>query len=163
MLIKIGTAYVDPLEISAIQPDRDVSLPDYERAQQICITLKEGPSFWIDASMDEAEAALIDAGVIEEPDFREPPELSEEEADAVEDLLAAGFEFIARDADGKLFAYRCHPTDPDPGYWLPVPNENPRQLNAAAFPCIDVCECWDLSLLLGPSLEVIPCQNPETT
>ena len=161
MLIKIGTAYVDPLEISAIQPDRDVSLPDYERAQQICITLKEGPSFWIDASMDEAEAALIDAGVIEEPDFREPPELSQAETEDAEELSAAGFEYLARDGDGKLFAYHRRPTD-NAGFWMPV-NEHPRKLDAASFPCIDFGECWELSLLLSPSLEVIPCQKSERT
>ena len=33
MLIKIGSAYVDPAEIAAIEPDRDDSLQAYERAQ----------------------------------------------------------------------------------------------------------------------------------
>ena len=50
MLVKIGSAFIDPNEIAAIVPDRE----DIEQATQICITLRHGSSFWIDAPMDEA-------------------------------------------------------------------------------------------------------------
>lgn len=67
MLVKIGSAFIDPTEIAAVMPDREDGLTELELATQICITLKQGGSFWLDATMDEAEAALIDAGVIEDP------------------------------------------------------------------------------------------------
>lgn len=157
MLIKIGSAYVDPAEIAAATYLAATEL-DPERFE---VTLRSGEWVTVYCSAAEFKAALIDAGVIEEPDFREPPELSEEEADAVKELSAAGFEYLARDGDGMLFAYHRRPTD-NAGFWMPV-NEHPRKLDAASFPCIDFGECWELSLLLSPSLEVIPCQKPERT
>lgn len=121
MLIKIGTAYVDPSEISAIQPDRDNSLPVYERAPQICITLKEGPSFWIDASMDEAEAALIDAGCIENPypEAEDTPAMTEDELEELRSLSHDGFGFLARDYDHRLYAYRNCPERDAVGWFDP--------------------------------------------
>lgn len=111
MLIKIGSAYVDPAEIAAIEPDRDDSLQAFERAQQICVTLKQGPSFWIDATMDEAEAALIDAGCIENPcpEDVDPPVMTEDELEELRSLNRDGFSFLARDYDNWLFAYRNRP------------------------------------------------------
>ena len=111
MLIKIGSAYVDPAEIAAIEPDRDDSLPDYERAKQIYVALKSGPSFWVDATMDEAEAALIDAGFIDNPypEDEDPPAMTEDELDELRSLSRDGFGFLARDYDHRLYAYRNCP------------------------------------------------------
>ena len=111
MLIKIGSAYVNPAEIAAIEPDRDDSLPDYERARKIYVSLKSGPSFWTDATMDEAEAALIDAGCIENPypEDVDPPAMTEDELDELRSLSRDGFGFLARDYDHRLYAYRNRP------------------------------------------------------
>ena len=157
MLIKVGSAYVDPAEIAAATYF-DATQLDPERFE---VTLHSGEWVTVYCSAAEFEAALIDAGVIEESDFREPPELSQAETEDAEELSAAGYEYLARDGDGQLFAYHRRPTD-NAGFWMPV-NEHPRKLDAASFPCIDFGECWELSLLLSPSLEVIPCQKPEKT
>lgn len=153
MLIKIGSALIDPNEIAAIVPDREDGLTDIEQATQICITLRHGSSFWIDAPMDEAEAALIDAGVIENP-YPEPagPELDDEELAKLRDLETDGYRFLARDKDGKLFAFRRRP-EHDGAYW------NDPSINAAAgtlrihegFDFIDSDdeEPHDIALLLG--------------
>lgn len=128
MLVKIGSAFIDPNEIAAIVPDREDGLTGIEQATQICITLRQGGSFWIDAPMDEAEAALIDAGVIENP-YPEPPEpeveLTDEEMAKLRDLESDGYLYLARDKDGKLFAFR-HVPEYDGAYW------NDPSINAAA-------------------------------
>lgn len=119
MLIKIGNALIDPAEIAAITPDRDETLAPYEASTQICITLRHGGSFWIDAPMDEAEAALIDAGAIKDPyEDREPdgPELTDGELAVLHDLESDGYLYMARDKDGKLFAFRRRP-EYDGAYW----------------------------------------------
>ncbi len=121
MLIKIGSAYVDPAEIAAIEPDRDDSLQAYERAQQVCIILKQGGSFWADATMDEAEAALIDAGCIENPypEDVDPPVMTEDELDELRSLSRDGFGFLARDYDHRLYAYRNCPERDAVGWFDP--------------------------------------------
>ena len=121
MLIKIGSAFVDPAEIAAIEPDRDDSLQAFERAQQICVTLKQGPSFWTDATMDEAEAALIDAGCIENPypEDEDPPAMTEDELDELRSLSHDGFGFLARDYDHRLYAYRNCPERDAVGWFDP--------------------------------------------
>lgn len=115
MLVKIGSAFIDPMEIAAVMPDREDGLTELELATKICVTLKQGGSFWLDATMDEAEAALIDAGVIEDP-YPDVLDLSSDEMAELIRLRRAGCKWIARDIDGKLFAYRCKPVF-DGAYW----------------------------------------------
>lgn len=121
MLIKIGDAWIDPEEIAMINDSYDSHL---EAQPQICIHLRHGSGTWIHSTMDEAEAALIDAGVIEDPAADvDKLELTEAEHAAVEALYNDGFHFLARDADGKLYAFDREPhkegaywdNDPDPG------------------------------------------------
>lgn len=121
MLIKIGSAFVDPTEIAAIEPDRDDSLQAYERAQQICIILKQGGSFRADATMDEAEAALIDAGCIENPypEDEDPPAITEDELEELRSLSHDGFGYLARDYDHRLYAYRNCPERDAVGWFDP--------------------------------------------
>ena len=126
MLIKIGNALVDPFEIVAIAPDRDECPLGYEKAVLIRIELRHGGSLWIDATMDEAEAALIDAGVVTdlltdlEPDDS-PLQLTDEESERLRELESYGYKYLARDKDGKLYAFQQKPEyggfywmDPDP-------------------------------------------------
>lgn len=128
MLIKIGNALVDPNEIAVIQPDRNERLSDYDKSTRILIELRNGGSIWIEASMDEAEAALIDAGVV--TDLTDDPPQDEETAPAlsafeIEELCKLyenEYRYMARDKDGKLYAYRRKPeyggfywSDPGPG------------------------------------------------
>lgn len=122
MLIKIGAAFLDPDEIQTVTPDRN------EEHKQICVGLKGGLICWIEGTMDEAEAALIDAGVMIDPaaDPKENetpgPEMDAEERYRLEDLDADGYRYLARDKDGKLYAFRRKPvfegfywSDPGPG------------------------------------------------
>lgn len=121
MLIKIGSALIDPSEIVAIKPYPDDCL-------KICVILRNTFSILTDASMDEAEAALIDAGVV--TDLTDDPPQDEEAAPAlsafeIEELCKLyenKYRYMARDKDGKLYAYRRKPeyggfywSDPGPG------------------------------------------------
>lgn len=124
MLIKIGSALIDPVEIAAVSPYSDETLSALEKATHVCIVFKHGESLWIDATMDEAEAALIDAGVVTDlPDDHNPvPPLTDAEVEKLYELESDGYKYLARDKDGKLYAYRRKPeyggfywSDPGPG------------------------------------------------
>ena len=122
MLIKIRNTLIDPEEVQTVTPDRN------EEREQVLIGFKGGCSCWIEGTMEEAEAALINAGVMIDP--AADPEENETplpELDAMElwklgDLNAAGFRYLARDKDGKLYAFRHKPvfdgfywSNPEPG------------------------------------------------
>lgn len=115
MLIKIGDCWVDPLEIAMIKGGAD-PIGEDTMHPQICITLRHGGSSWIEATMDEAEAALIDAGLIENEYGGGDPGLNEGELGLLAALDAEGYEWLARDGDGKLYAFRSKPTK-DGVYW----------------------------------------------
>jgi len=147
MLIKIGDCFVDPEEVALIRGDE----PDYhpDTGSQILIQLRSGGNVWITATMDEAEAALIDAGVIENPypDAEdEPPELTENERSELAALDANGYEYIARDADGKLYAYKCEPGRAD-GYYFARGASEAEKVEGA-FDCVDFGEAWSIAFLL---------------
>lgn len=62
MLVKIGSAFIDPAEIAAARHEPATSLdPEY-----ISITLRSGECALINCSMEEFEAALKSAGLLEE-------------------------------------------------------------------------------------------------
>lgn len=144
MLIKIGNCWVDPNEIAAIFPTAD--LPS---TPKVGITLRSGGSTWAETTMDEAEAALIDAGYIENPypEEDEPPELTQEEHDAAADLYDRGFEWLARDKDGKLYAYRDKPKR-DGAYWDTPVSKAERIDEGFDFVAYDDEEPWSIGYLL---------------
>jgi len=147
MLIKIGDCFVDPEQIQAV---RDMFVPALDQEPTIEIILANGECFEAQAAIDEAEAALIDAGVIENPYYDEPIEalpLSAEERIELEALDSQGFEYIARDEDGKLYAYRCEPGRED-GYYFSPGSQQPEPV-AGAFDCIDADVAWSILFLLG--------------
>ena len=91
MLIKIGDAWVDPEEIVGVVSGED---PPQTLHPQIMVILRGSASLWVRATMDEAEAALIDAGYIENPypeDDDAAPELSTEERVELEAFDGQGF------------------------------------------------------------------------
>lgn len=150
MLIKIGDAWVDPNEITLIRDCTEElceGLPGQPHPQ-VYIHLRHGASAWISATMDEAEAALIDAGVIENPYPDEPPELTEEEREELKALFDQDFEYLARDGDGKLYAYKKKPTR-DGAYWDTPDNEKPKLLSES-FDSIgsDDEDPWAIDFLL---------------
>ena len=149
MLVKIGSAWIDPEEIAMILPDQPVEDWTPEDSQNICVHLRHGDSMWIRATMDEAEAALIDAGLIENPypEEDEPPELTQEEHAAAADLYDRGFEWLARDKDGKLYAYRDKPKR-DGAYWDTPVTRAERIDEGFDFVSFEDEEPWSIVYLL---------------
>ena len=147
MLVKIGDCFVDPEQIHAV---RDMFVPALDETPTVEIILANGECFEAQAAMDEAEAALIDAGVIENPypeDALETPALSDNERIELEALDAQGYEYIARDADGKLYAYKCEPGRAD-GYYFARGASEAEKVEGA-FDCVDFDEAWSILFLLG--------------
>ena len=70
----------------------------------------------VSGSVADLQAALIDAGLIADPDSELLPELTPEEEEELRHLYALGFTWMARDIDGKLYAYKDRPK-PDGAYW----------------------------------------------
>lgn len=111
MLIKIGSALIDPEEIVAIMPDLGEKAMTHEEGPHIRIDFKSGGSVWIDSTMDEAEAALIDAGVVTDlPADHDPvPPLTDAEVKKLYGLKSDGYKYLARDKDGMLYAFQHKP------------------------------------------------------
>ena len=146
MLIKIGDAWIDPEEIAMINDSYDSHL---EVQPQICIHLRHGSGTWIHSTMDEAEAVLIDAGYIENPypEEDEPPELTEEEHDTAADLYDRDFEWLARDKDGKLYAFRDKP-EKEGAYWNSFANKAEPIDEGFDFVSFEDEEPWSIVYLL---------------
>ena len=141
MLIKIGDCWVDPKEIAAFQ--------ESDPNREIMITLRGTEILYVHTTMDEAEAALIDAGVIEDPTFDEPPELTDEEDAKAQALFDAGYKYLARDEDGKLFAYKFEPVE-NQGFYMPgSPAETAERIDRF-FDFISPGGCCPIAGLLPP-------------
>lgn len=117
MLIKIGSAFVDPAEIAAATYWAATEL-DPERFE---VTLHSGEWVTVYCSAAEFEAALIDAGCIENPypEDEDPPAMTEDELDELRTLSSDGFGFLARDYDRRLYAYRNCPERDAVGWFDP--------------------------------------------
>jgi len=160
MLIKIGDAWVDPEEISFMAPhlDADSFITTYAGTAEnnapvkpdTFINLKHGGVFVINTTLDEAEAALIDAGYIENPypEDDPAPELSAEERVELEAFDAQGFAWLARDEDGKVFAYKEKPAL-EGGYFFTPGSSQPVQA-AGAFSFLQPCDLTAIPFLLCP-------------
>lgn len=101
MLIKIGSVWIDPEEIAAAEFDATLF---------VTFHLKTGAVVTASAGEEEVTAALMDAGLL--PDDRPPEafiELTVEESDELRHLYAIGCSWIARDKDGKAYAYKARP------------------------------------------------------
>lgn len=111
MLIKIGSALVDPEEIVAIKPYPDGHFDCCDQSVLIDIILRNSTSFLTDSTMDEAEAALIDAGVVTDltPDHDPVPPLTDAEVKKLYELKSDGYKYLARDKDGMLYAFQHKP------------------------------------------------------
>lgn len=129
MLVKIGDCFVDPEEIVGIAPGPQ---PPHEVQDPIIgIRLRgNSGSLPVHTTMDEAEAALIDAGYIEPLEGDDAVELSEEEEQELRAFYDQGFAYIARDCDNKLFAYKEEPCR-DGGYWFSPGGTQPVAVEGA--------------------------------
>lgn len=147
MLIKIGDCFVDPEQIQAV---RDMFVPGRDEAPTVEIILPGPTCFRAEATIDEAEAALIDAGVIENPypeDELEALALTENERIELAGLDAQGYEYIARDIDGKLYAYKGEPGR-ESGYYYAPGATFPEKVNWD-FVFVEPGEAWSIPFLLG--------------
>ena len=147
MLIKIGSALIDPEEIVAIKPYSD----DY---MKICVMLRNTYSILTDATMDEAEAALIDAGVVTDltakhgDDEPPAPPLCVEEVAKLTELAGNGYKFLARDKDGRLYAFEHKPEYG--GFYWEDPKRGPAlQVDGLTFISEDDEEPTEISELLN--------------
>ena len=145
MLIRIGDCFVDPEQIQAV---RDLFVPGDE-TPTLEIILPGECCFQVEATMDEAEAALIDAGMIENPYPEDDGvKLSTEEHAELDELYGMGYEYLARDADGKLCAYKTDPLQGD-GYYYPRGAEHAEHV-AGAFSFIEASDgVWSVPSLLS--------------
>lgn len=160
MLIKIGDAWVDPEEISFMTPhlDADSFITSYVGTAEnnapvkpdTLINLKHGGAFVINTTLDEVEAALIDAGLIENPysEEDEAPELSTEERVELEAFDVQGFAWLARDADGKVFAYKEKPMLENGYFFAPGATQPVQAVGAFAF--LQPCDFTAIPFLLNP-------------
>lgn len=155
MLIKIGNAWVDPEQIALFMPDH-VAYHNgigFEDGHELLFVLKDCAEtpFSVEATMDEAEAALIDAGLIENPypeDDDEAPELSTEERVELEAFDIQGFAWLARDADGKVFAYKEKPALENGYFFSPGATQPVQAVGAFAF--LQPCDFTAIPFLLCP-------------
>lgn len=145
MLIKIGDAWVDPEEIVAV---RSLFEPG-DAHPMLHVIFRQTGELGIEATLDEAEAALIDAGYIENPyPEDEAPELTVYERTELEAFDAQGFTWLARDADGKVFAYKKKPALED-GYYFAPGATQPVQA-AGDYLFLDLCDGMEIGFLLCP-------------
>ena len=149
MLIKIGDAWVDPEEIVGIVPE--AVFPYGNSNPTIYIQMRGSVgSLCAHTTMDEAEAALIDAGLIENPYPEEDaaPELSTEEHVELEAFDLQGFAWLARDADGKVFAYKEKPALENGYFFSPGATQPVQAVGAFAF--LQPCDFTAIPFLLCP-------------
>lgn len=149
MLIKIGDAWVDPEEIVGIVPAAGFPYGDSNPTIFIQMRGSTG-SLCAHTTMDEAEAALIDAGYIENPypENEEAPELSTEEHVELEAFDLQGFAWLARDADGKVFAYKEKPALENGYFFSPGATQPVQAVGAFAF--LQPCDFTAIPFLLCP-------------
>lgn len=140
MLIKIGNAYVAPAEIAAAT-HWDATKLDPERFE---VTLRSGEWVTVYCSAAEFEAALIDAGVIEDPTTDNLPELTEAELTKLGELHDSGYKYLARDADGKLYAYMSKPNLNGVSFYSSSFTEKATQV-FEAFDFLGPCACFDIT------------------
>ena len=98
-MIRFGDVYIAEDQIAAVYRSKT-------EEDRVWIALKCGRSIYCSVEMLEAERALISAGMILLGDV--------EPCDAVvlllQDLQDDGYKYMARDADGGLFAFENQPT-----------------------------------------------------
>ena len=70
-----------------------------------------------------------------------------EEQTELSALDAQGYEYIARDIDGKLYAYKSEPGR-EGGYYY-APGATAPEKVVGDFLCVDADEAWSISFLLG--------------
>lgn len=102
MLIRIGDEFFEAAEIAAVRPAASAS--------KTVLVLRCGRECTILRDYEDALGDLAAAGLLADPESMAMPKLEPEEREELKHLALLGFGWIARDGDGKLFAYRDFPT-----------------------------------------------------
>lgn len=97
-MIRFGDAYITESEIAAIFPSDTTD-------DEVWIALKSGRMICCEMDMIEAERVMVERGLVP-LDGVEPGAMH---LLLLEDLAEQGYEHLARDADGMLFAYEQQP------------------------------------------------------
>lgn len=122
MLIKIGDCWVDPEEVVAIYPDECSEFAPGDVVSTAVVFRGAEHAVFTHCRINEAVDALQRAGYIadaaDEEAPPEPVELSSGEREELSTLLAYGYEWIARDRDGKAFAYWAKPEKDGPEWGM---------------------------------------------
>ena len=122
MLYKLGENWIDPGEIAAVQK------PPAPGAD---IYLRNGTRLFAAVTREELEAFFLAAGLI--PDEDDGITIDEADTEELYDLHDQGYRYLARDIDGKLYAYAERPRK-NAGYWEAAPKDavRPKKMNPAA-------------------------------
>lgn len=114
MLTKIGGVWVNLCEIVAAEHLPATKLDP----ESVDIVLQNGEHVLASCSAEEFDAALAAAGLL--PDEKgNDLRLLDEDYELLTTIFEEGFRYLARDVDGKLYAYRHEPSR-DGAYWNPA-------------------------------------------
>lgn len=97
-MIRFGDVYIAENQIAAVYPSKT-------EEEKVWVALKCGRSIYCSVEMLEAERALISAGMI----LLGEVEPCDAEEILLQDLKAEGYRYLARDADGSLYAFQMLP------------------------------------------------------
>ena len=140
MLVNIGDGLFDPSEVVALYPLGD--------GHQSRLVLRNGAVCPVISSYDEAKEDLSEAGIYIDPKNPPVPKLTTEEHEELSHLYALGFTYIARDADGRLYAY-SDPPRKSGAYWTGTDNGDQKRMQGDFdFITEDAAEPWLISALL---------------
>ena len=145
MMVKIGNAWVEPGSIVAVAP----TVSEGYRPTPTCsVFLRSGQRMIIGGQMELVEEDLIEAGLIGDPESERPPALNAEEEAELKHLYALGYLYLARDQDGRLFAFQEVPKR-EGAYWSDHSTVAAHRMSAA-FGFIDEgdAEPWAIEDLL---------------
>lgn len=136
-MVKIGEAYVDLKSVEAITPMRECN--------GYALFLAGGRIVGL-SGVTEAEVldALEAGGCLDPQCVTFTPSLAEQELAELHTLWIGGFRYVARDSNGKIFAYRTKPSKGE-NEWE-ADNDEVRRVN------IDTCEA--LSFEKGNMLDL---------
>lgn len=97
-MIRFGDVYVTEREIAAVYPSKS-------EEDKIWVALKSGRMIYCNIDMLEAERTLVDSGLLAFGEV-EPGNMT---LMVLEGLADMGFQFLARDENGSLYAFENAP------------------------------------------------------
>lgn len=114
MMVKIGNGWFDPSMIAAAVPTLREAV---DGVPSCSLFLRCGQRVIVRGDMDEIEDDLLACRLISDQSEHVVPQLSHEELAELKHLYVLGYTFIARDLDGRLYAFADVPTRED-AYWI---------------------------------------------